>query len=452
MAEQKKTPSNELQSFEGATKMALIQDQKHSQDTPDASPNATERPKRINPDSKPMLWTMVILVVLLGSISFTVSFAGLVAVAEWAQLPEHLRWAVPVFIDAAILIYSTAILIHRHRGEPTWASWLTLGAFTILSVLANVGHVLLSTAQGINFQAIIGALVAGMAPIGVFAATEELGRLAIERPHKRKKNGATLVHVGDDRPNPTPPSDTTRHEDSAFPDEIETVKAPVADPVASDDAELEQAVAHHQAPVVVGKNTDEVETNNLVNQDDTVSPVANKATRQASNEEAFVKVERWVSELSPADLDWVSPSVKPVVESLSSVRRSMTTDSTPSAAVEPELQSVAPVPALEQPQDTLKRSAESVAPPANETPVEPARKPLASVHYLDRGMNEEQKIEALLTEFGADITAQQLAEAMGKTVRTGQRKLAALKTKHPEIFGSENASSKESSVGNKVNI
>ncbi|MGP9529619.1 DUF2637 domain-containing protein [Glutamicibacter sp. AOP5-A2-18] len=69
-----------------------------------------------------MLWLAVSLVVFLGAISFMVSFAGLVAVAEWAGLPPAMRWTVPIFIDTAILVYSIAVLVHRSRGEKTWAS------------------------------------------------------------------------------------------------------------------------------------------------------------------------------------------------------------------------------------------------------------------------------------------------------------------------------------------
>lgn len=132
------------------------------------------------------LWLTVGLVCFLAVASFMVSFTGLHEVAAWAGLPVWLRWAVPVFIDVAILAYTMAVLIHRHRGERTWASWLSLAGFTLFSVVANGAHAL-SIDHPDDVQRIIGAAVASMAPVAVFAATEQLGRLVIRRPERRDR-------------------------------------------------------------------------------------------------------------------------------------------------------------------------------------------------------------------------------------------------------------------------
>ena len=136
---------------------------------------------RINPDSMTTLWFTVGLVCFLAVASFMVSFTGLHEVAAWAGLPVWLRWAVPVFIDVAILAYTMAVLIHRHRGERTWASWVSLAGFTLFSMVANGAHAL-SIGHPDDVQRIIGAAVAALAPLAVFAATEQLGRLVIRRP------------------------------------------------------------------------------------------------------------------------------------------------------------------------------------------------------------------------------------------------------------------------------
>lgn len=139
------------------------------------------RVDRINPDSLGALWLTVGLVGFLAVASFMVSFTGLHEVAAWAGLPAWLGWAVPMFIDVAILAYTLAVLIHRHRGEKTWASWLSLAGFTLFSVIANAAHAL-SIPHPDAGQQIIGAATAAMAPVAVFAATEQLGRLVIRRP------------------------------------------------------------------------------------------------------------------------------------------------------------------------------------------------------------------------------------------------------------------------------
>jgi hypothetical protein len=113
--------------------------------------------RRINPDSLYTLWFTVILICTLGLTSFMVSFNGLHDVAGWVGLPVWLRWAVPIFIDIAILAYSLAAVIHRARGETVWPTWTTLGAFTLLSVIANGVHALTRGAGTTAVQSWIGA-------------------------------------------------------------------------------------------------------------------------------------------------------------------------------------------------------------------------------------------------------------------------------------------------------
>ncbi|MER6926767.1 DUF2637 domain-containing protein [Kocuria palustris] len=92
---------------------------------------------RIDPDTRGVQWTVVGLVGLLGLTSFLVSFRALHDVAAWAGIGPGLQWAVPVFIDGAILTYALAVLVHRSRGEAVWPSWTSLGVFTAMSVAAN---------------------------------------------------------------------------------------------------------------------------------------------------------------------------------------------------------------------------------------------------------------------------------------------------------------------------
>ncbi|WP_288781829.1 DUF2637 domain-containing protein [uncultured Kocuria sp.] len=143
--------------------------------------------RRINPDSLYTLWFTVILICTLGLTSFMVSFNGLHDVAGWVGLPVWLRWAVPIFIDIAILAYSLAAVIHRARGETVWPTWTTLGAFTLLSVIANGVHALTRGAGTTAVQSWIGAGIAGMAPVAVFAATEQLSRLAFATAREEPK-------------------------------------------------------------------------------------------------------------------------------------------------------------------------------------------------------------------------------------------------------------------------
>lgn len=141
--------------------------------------------KRINPDSGLFIRVVMGGVMVAGFVAFAISFVSLYQVAEWLGLPPWMWWAVPTFIDLAILVYAGLVLVHQARGERTWPSWLALGAFTLLSVIANSAHAL-SHDHDAAWQAYVAVLIAAMVPIAIFVATEQLSRVAIEDLNSRK--------------------------------------------------------------------------------------------------------------------------------------------------------------------------------------------------------------------------------------------------------------------------
>lgn len=149
---------------------------------------------RIDPDTRGVQWTVVGLVGLLGLTSFLVSFRALHDVAAWAGIGPGLQWAVPVFIDGAILTYALAVLVHRSRGEAVWPSWTSLGVFTAMSVAANAAHAV-AAPQELWWQTWVGAALAALAPLGVFAATEQMARLVVLRPQDRQPAAQTAEPV-----------------------------------------------------------------------------------------------------------------------------------------------------------------------------------------------------------------------------------------------------------------
>lgn len=152
---------------------------------------------RIDPDTRPVVLAAVAIIAVLGGVSFAVSFSGLVAVAAWAELPEPMHWAVPVFVDGAVLAYTLAILVQRGRGERTRFSWTALGLFTLVSVAANGAHVL-GTGDATDWRTWVGAGMAALAPLGVLAATHTVADLAVARPTAGQERAA-VDHVEPDR-------------------------------------------------------------------------------------------------------------------------------------------------------------------------------------------------------------------------------------------------------------
>jgi hypothetical protein len=140
---------------------------------------------RINPDSIPVLAVAVSLVGVLMISSFIVSFSGLYDASEWTGLPEYFRWLPALFIDAAILAYTIALIVFKARGESVWRTVLGLVGFATISVLANVSHTLAYwDGSLVDYRAWIGVAITASAPIAVLLAAEEIARLAFQKQEK----------------------------------------------------------------------------------------------------------------------------------------------------------------------------------------------------------------------------------------------------------------------------
>jgi len=136
---------------------------------------------RIEPDSRTMVLLSLTLVGVLAAASFTLSFLGLIQAAAWAGIPEMLRWLVPVVVDSTILVYAVAASVQRARGESTTLSWMAIGFFTLVSVLANGAHVLapVGVARDVDSTVIFGAFLAAIMPVSLFFATETTVNLVV---------------------------------------------------------------------------------------------------------------------------------------------------------------------------------------------------------------------------------------------------------------------------------
>ena len=137
---------------------------------------------RINPDSVPVLSTAVALVGLLMISSFIVSFSGLYEASEWTGLPEYFRWLPALFIDAAILAYTIALIVFKARGESVWRTVVGLVGFASISVIANVSHTLAYWDGALlDYRAWVGVAITASAPVAVLLAAEEIARLAFQK-------------------------------------------------------------------------------------------------------------------------------------------------------------------------------------------------------------------------------------------------------------------------------
>ncbi len=204
---------------------------------------------RLNPDSRPMILAAVVLTLLLGVVSFALSFAGLVRVAAWAAVPPALSWAVPAVVDGAQLVFTAGALVHRARGERVGRSWAALALFAAVSVAGNALHAW-DAGQG-DWRAWAGVVIAGLAPLAVVLSVHELASLVVARP-AAEAEAVPLHDLG--APLSDVEHDPIRQAGPAFVVERPAEVAPSRD---WDDVPLFPAVEAKAVPVSGATDTDE---------------------------------------------------------------------------------------------------------------------------------------------------------------------------------------------------
>ncbi|WP_051433252.1 DUF2637 domain-containing protein [Promicromonospora kroppenstedtii] len=138
------------------------------------------RPALINPDTRGALAVALLATAALVGISFTLSYAGLSALAPWAAVPLGLAPLIPVFIDGAIGVYTYSALAATARRESAARPWTWVALWTLVSSSANAAHAW-SYGPG-GWEGLVGATLAGLFPIGSLLGTHEIAARMIGRP------------------------------------------------------------------------------------------------------------------------------------------------------------------------------------------------------------------------------------------------------------------------------
>lgn len=138
------------------------------------------RPALINPDTRAALAVALLATAALVGISFTLSYAGLSALAPWAAVPLALAPLIPVFIDGAIGVYTYSALAAKARRESAVRPWTWVALWTLVSSSANAAHAW-SYGPG-GWEGLVGAVLAGLFPIGSLLGTHEIADRMIGRP------------------------------------------------------------------------------------------------------------------------------------------------------------------------------------------------------------------------------------------------------------------------------
>lgn len=134
-----------------------------------------KRARRFHADNPFVLALLLVLITTMAAASFYVSFFGIYEAAEWAVGPNpSLQFAVPLMLDVAIIAFTLSLFIERERGEKVWGTWVAIGAFTLVSTVANIAHTFVVTTATDQLQLIIGAVISGGAPLLLAVASDKI--------------------------------------------------------------------------------------------------------------------------------------------------------------------------------------------------------------------------------------------------------------------------------------
>lgn len=71
---------------------------------------------------------------------FAISFSGITAVSEAANVAHNLSWLMPVSIDGAMVTGTAVALVLRYLGRTPWYPYLVVGLGVVVSVALNALH------------------------------------------------------------------------------------------------------------------------------------------------------------------------------------------------------------------------------------------------------------------------------------------------------------------------
>ena len=141
--------------------------------------------KRFYADTRTVLGVLLALVALIAAASFSVSFAGLYAAAEWAVGPvPWLQIATPLMLDLSVIAFTLALFVERERGESVVGTWIAIAIFAAVSAGSNILHTLVVSTSTTMPQLVVGGIISGGAPLLLAFTTDKIGVKVFKEANK----------------------------------------------------------------------------------------------------------------------------------------------------------------------------------------------------------------------------------------------------------------------------
>jgi len=138
---------------------------------------------RISPESRRVAFAAAGVAAAIYAGSFAASFSGLASLAAFMEINVALQYVVPVVVDLALVLFTLATLVRRARGQSTWMTNIATTFWIVISMSANLFHVLVAhdpSIWGVGNYA--GATLSALMPLSGLGAGLVLENLFIGDP------------------------------------------------------------------------------------------------------------------------------------------------------------------------------------------------------------------------------------------------------------------------------
>lgn len=141
----------------------------------------SKRAKRQQPDTTVTQILSLSIAAIVIVTAFTVSYATMVAVAEWMKLPASVGWlvyVVPGFIELLVVFSTLDYIVERSRGKSGRGPLAATIGLSAVAVLGNAAHTI--GAWGSSFgtwQSYMGVALSALAPLVVVYIAKRLSTL-----------------------------------------------------------------------------------------------------------------------------------------------------------------------------------------------------------------------------------------------------------------------------------
>lgn len=138
---------------------------------------------RIKPDSKPIAYGAAGLALAIYIGAFSTSFSGQAALAAaHMQIPIPMQYCVPGVIDLALVLFTLATLLRRARNESTVFTNAATAFWTLVSIAANVLHVLVPAGDPSTWipGTYAGAALSALMPLAALGSSMVVENVLIE--------------------------------------------------------------------------------------------------------------------------------------------------------------------------------------------------------------------------------------------------------------------------------